>query len=507
MSYLLTVFIVALTALTWLLFVTVAPDSEWVAPLRYLATFLTAISAARLGEFLVSLLIGEARSQQHKTTDLVRVISKVVIYLAALLIWLYYGLGFNVTNLLATSAVLTIVIGLALQSTLGNLFSGLALELDRPVRVGDYLRRSPVEGTIEGLTWRSIFLRASNGSLIVVPNSGLSANHVEVFQAGTPTYHTTAFHVPAIYPPTMVQDVMRAALQTGTIHAAILKDPAPRALILGSEPERGAFRYGARIYTSRPSELTSIFSAVLTRLWYALDRHGIPMASISEQGDFPRAYPPGAFRFKPPVVPASLVAAGRVLRFGPGEAIPDQLAGILTEGLVLEDVLDGELDIEQALAFLSDPAHAPRGTRLAASAQAEIVRQATTFLGPVAATLTDHYAALTEDPFLVYRAVSTHIHVEKERAGFLASAPARPVRRLVPSDPIGWRGLLGLEATGGRRRVVPTDAALVAFTHERLKALLAEPEAERLIALLAASGSMQAFSQAELRGRLERLVA
>lgn len=193
MSYLLTVFIVALTALSWLLFVTVAPDSEWVVPLRYLATFLTAISAARLAEFLVSLLIGEERSQQLKTTDLVRVMSKVVIYIAALLIWLYYGLGFNVTNLLATSAVLTIVIGLALQSTLGNLFSGLALELDRPVRVGDYLRRSPVEGTIEGLTWRSIFLRASNGSIIVVPNSGLSANQVEVFPAGTPTYHTTAF--------------------------------------------------------------------------------------------------------------------------------------------------------------------------------------------------------------------------------------------------------------------------------------------------------------------------
>src|SRR5262249_32833969 len=156
---------------------------------------------------------------------------------------------------------------------------------------------------------------------------------------------------------------MRAAMQTGTIHPAILKDPAPRALILGSEPEGGAFRYGARIYTMRPSELTSIFSAVLTRLWYALDRHGIPMGSIAEEGNLPPAYPPGRCRFKPPVVPAALVAAGRVLRFGPGEVIPDGLAGILTDGLVLEDMLDGELDIEQALASLSGPAtHAPQGT-------------------------------------------------------------------------------------------------------------------------------------------------
>jgi hypothetical protein len=93
------------------------------------------------------------------------------------------------------------------------------------------------------------------------------------------------------------------------------------------------------------------------------------------------------------------------------------------------------------------------------------------------------------------------------RARFLASAPARPVRRLVSGDAIGWRGLLGLEAPDGRRRVVATDAALVAFTHERLKTLLAEPEAERLIDLLATGGAMDPLSPAELRGRLERLVA
>lgn len=135
------------------------------------------------------------------------------------------------------------------------------------------------------------------------------------------------------------------------------------------------------------------------------------------------------------------------------------------------------------------------------------MRRAATFLGPVAATLTGRYAVLTEDAFLVYRAVSTHIHVDEERARFLASAPARPVRRLVPGDAIGWRGLLGLESPSGRRRFVPADAALVAFTHDRLKTLLAEPESERLIGVLATRGAMDTLSKAELRSRLERLVA
>lgn len=506
MSYLFTVLVVALTALTWLLLVTLdAGSDQWAETIRYLATFLTAISAARLAELLVGLLISEGRSNL-KTTDLVRVISTVIIYLAALIIWLYYGLNFNVTSLLATSAILTVVIGLALQSTLGNLFSGLALELERPLHVGDYLRRSPAEGTIEALKWRSIFLRASNGSLVVLPNSGLSTNPVDVFPAGTPTYHTAPFHVPACYPPTTVQELVRAALQTGTLHPSILRDPAPRMLMLGTEPESGAVRYGARIYTLRPGDLTSIYSAVLTRAWYVLDRHGIPMTSVLEEWSSPPAVPFGAFRFKPSVVQAALIAAGRILRFGPGEVIPPDVVGILTEGVVQEDMLDGELDVERALASLSETRDSQR-VRLAASAQSEIAKQATTFLGPVAATLADHYAALTEDPFLVYRAVATHIHVDKERTRFLSSAPARPIRRLVPGDAIGWSGLLGLEAPGGRRRAVPTEAAVVAFTHERLKALLAEPEAERLIALLARSRTMHTLTEAELRDRLERLVA
>lgn len=112
---------------------TLPPGAEHLAELlRDCATFLSTISAARIAELFMALLVGDGRFH-HKATDLVRVISSVMIYLAALIIWLYYGLNFNITSLLATSAIFTIVIGLALQSTLGNLFSGVALELERPL--------------------------------------------------------------------------------------------------------------------------------------------------------------------------------------------------------------------------------------------------------------------------------------------------------------------------------------------------------------------------------------
>ncbi len=82
------------------------------------------------------------------------------------------------------------------------------------------------------------------------------------------------------------------------------------------------------------------------------------------------------------------------------------------------------LDIEQALASL-ERARGPRAPRTRPAASAEGDRAvATMVLGPVAATLTGRYAALTEDPFLVYRAVSTHIHVDQGARPF--SWPRHP---------------------------------------------------------------------------------
>jgi len=75
--------------------VTLPPGAEHLAELlRDCATFLSTISAARIAELFMALLVGDGRFH-HKATDLVPVISSVMIYLAALIIWLYYGLNFN----------------------------------------------------------------------------------------------------------------------------------------------------------------------------------------------------------------------------------------------------------------------------------------------------------------------------------------------------------------------------------------------------------------------------
>ena len=80
-----------------------------------------------------------------------------------------------------TSAILTAIVGLALQDTLGNLFAGLALHLERTMRVGDMIRYGETFGTVEQLSWREIRLRTTEGNLLLIPNSLAGRERLEVF--------------------------------------------------------------------------------------------------------------------------------------------------------------------------------------------------------------------------------------------------------------------------------------------------------------------------------------
>src|SRR6266498_651475 len=82
---------------------------------------------------------------------------------------------------LTTSAIITAVIGLALQDTLGNLFAGLALHLEKTVQVGDMVRHGETYGIVEQLSWRAIKLRTIEGNLVLIPNSVAGREKLEVF--------------------------------------------------------------------------------------------------------------------------------------------------------------------------------------------------------------------------------------------------------------------------------------------------------------------------------------
>jgi small-conductance mechanosensitive channel len=77
-----------------------------------------------------------------------------------------------ISAVLATSGVLAIVLGLALQNTLADVFSGLAINIEHPFRAGDWITMSGnVEGEVMEINWRATRMRSAVNDLIIIPNS------------------------------------------------------------------------------------------------------------------------------------------------------------------------------------------------------------------------------------------------------------------------------------------------------------------------------------------------
>ncbi|MBY0414892.1 MAG: mechanosensitive ion channel family protein, partial [Bdellovibrionales bacterium] len=90
--------------------------------------------------------------------------------------------GFNLAAVLATSAIFTIVLGLALQDTLGNLFSGVALQIERPFQIGDWVEVHNSDdkwvGQIQEITWRATSLLGFSDELMVIPNKTIAQSQL-----------------------------------------------------------------------------------------------------------------------------------------------------------------------------------------------------------------------------------------------------------------------------------------------------------------------------------------
>src|SRR5258708_39179492 len=122
-----------------------------------------------------------ARRRNVIAPQLLRQIVAIVLYLFLFAVALKHVLNYNITtSALTGGAVLAAVIGLALQDTLGNLFSGIALHMEGAFDVGDVVHSGDYVGVVEGVTWRATRIRGFNNQVIVLPNSVIARERLEV---------------------------------------------------------------------------------------------------------------------------------------------------------------------------------------------------------------------------------------------------------------------------------------------------------------------------------------
>lgn len=158
-----------------------------------------------------------------------------LIFLVAVVAAAAYVLQLPVKGLLATSGVMAIVIGLALQSTLSDVFSGIVLNTTRPYQIGDSISIDGTEGKVVDIDWRATRMITASGSLAVVPNS--VAAKAKLLNHSRPADRhglSITVVVPAKVRPKRVFDALEKALQ-GT--SALLATPGPKVSVKASSLE------------------------------------------------------------------------------------------------------------------------------------------------------------------------------------------------------------------------------------------------------------------------------
>ncbi len=177
----------------------------------------------------------------------------------------------DVSPLLTTFGVGSLVVGLALQDTLGNLFAGLALIFERPLAVGDWVQVGDTVGKVRQITWRSVRIVTRELNEITVPNSAISKDRIINYSSPNRLYGfkvTIGFSYDA--PPSVVKEML---LATARETPGVVATPAPDPRTL--EFAASSVTYELRVFIDDYDHLTDVRNDLMSRIWYSARRAGI----------------------------------------------------------------------------------------------------------------------------------------------------------------------------------------------------------------------------------------
>jgi small-conductance mechanosensitive channel len=324
----------------------------WVVPLVAVVVFLRWVAlmpptglAVRLTESLwlaatIIAIIGvvnnvvfesaQPGSWQRKVPRLLRDLIRLLLVAIGLAMVYSIVWGREIENALAALGVTSIVVGLALQEPLGNLFSGLMLLMERPFEVGETIEVGSVAGEVKEVNWRSAHIEAIGGATMVVPNSTLNKETIVNFSRPRPQ-RMEMIDVEFSHqdPPYKVRQALMELMRETE---GVLDKPQPIAATLGY----GDFSIKYRlIYRTAEQDRWPVKNELVTRIWYMAKRHGFTLpypvqVALQHQQErpFTAAHPEGADLLaqfpRLPEIPPEDRARTRALTFGAGERLFDE---------------------------------------------------------------------------------------------------------------------------------------------------------------------------------------
>lgn len=192
--------------------------------------------------------------------------------------------GVDFTGVLATSAVVSAVLALSLQSTLGNIIGGVALQIDGSIKVGDWIQlENGRQGKVKEIRWRHTVLETRDWGTLIVPNAALLGSQILVLgkREGQPAQHRywVYFNVDFRYAPSKVIAAVNEALQAQPI-PNVAAEPKPHCISMDfASPGKDSFAYYAvRYWLTDLAADDPTSSKVREIVHAALRRADIPLA-------------------------------------------------------------------------------------------------------------------------------------------------------------------------------------------------------------------------------------
>src|SRR5579862_3152195 len=177
----------------------------------------------------------------------------------------------DIGAVMTTSAILSVVVGLALQESLSNVFAGIMLTIDRPFKQGDWIEVDGKEGKVLDANWRSTRVLTRDDDIIYVPNSTMAKGTIVNLTDPTPE-HLCKKRIGVEYaaPPNKVRNVL---VEVMAHIDGVLATPPPDVFL--SQFDDNAVSYELRYWITDYERRVKIEAEIMRSVWYRLEREGI----------------------------------------------------------------------------------------------------------------------------------------------------------------------------------------------------------------------------------------
>lgn len=177
----------------------------------------------------------------------------------------------ELTGILLTSTIASAIIGFSLQDTLGNLFSGLSLQLEAPFSNGDWVEIGGHEGQVVNQNWRSLMLLTRQNHRITLTNQFVASDKIINYSRPAPRQIQVLFiGLDYSHPPNRVKKIMIDFLNSVE---ECEYDPVHPPYVAAYDDH--SIRYGLRFWIKDYRDMIKIQDIVYTRLWYIFKREAI----------------------------------------------------------------------------------------------------------------------------------------------------------------------------------------------------------------------------------------